>query len=654
MNRFRFPIRAKMLVAFVGLALVPMLLLGFLVADRAERLLGDRISQELSIEVATAADTIEVYLAGARRDVLSLSRFLEHRLKTRMTEAEWRGVEEEFVRTMEAEQAYYQVRFIAVDGMETIRVNNENGRLRLVPREGLQYKGDRYYFREALTTPPGTVHLSALDFNVEYGRIEEPRRLVARVSTPVHDDSGRVRGVVVINVFGEELLGPLARLKPTPGIRVVLIDEAGRFVEMEEASGPPRFRAGTAEELGDLAEIRNPAPEEKGKGMARAVGDTLLAAAPVHAGPGKVWSLAKIYPRSVLFADLTRLHRTILLLAFPLILSAAGLAVLAARSFSRPIRELSRFAGVVAAGTYDQRSAIATRDELGELADALNDMARSLAASRERLEEWNRSLQEEVARKVEELRESEATVAAARKAAQELERQLIQADRLASLGMLAATVAHEIGNPLAGLKMRLQMLLRKKTVDEPLRGDLERMLALVDRLAEFLTHLTGYVTPAAGAKARTVDLVQALQELEFILREEADRRRITLSLDLPDSPLPVCAPGQHLHQVFMNLILNALQATGEGGTVTVVAGRDGNTVQATVRDSGPGLPEGGGEHLFEPLFTTKEQGTGLGLAIVRQLVNEMEGTVTLGNHPAGGAVAEVKLPKRSAECGDES
>jgi len=650
---FRFPIRAKMLVAFIGLALIPMLVLALLVTNRAERLLENRISQELAIEVETAAGSIEVYLAGVRRDVLSLSRFLERRLKSRMTEAEWRGVEEEFLRAMAAERAYYQVRFIAADGMENIRVNNENGHLRLVPRKSLQYKGDRYYFREALATRPGTVYLSPLDFNIEHGQMEEPRRLVTRMATPVRDDSGRVRGVVIINVFGEEMLGPLARLKPSPGIRVVLVDEAGRFVEMEEATGTPRFRAGAEGGLGNLAGIRHNAQKGNADGHIQAVGNSLLAAVSVHAGPGKVWSLAKIYPRTVLFADISKLHRAILLVALPLVLLAAGLAVLAARSFSRPIRELSRLAGEVAAGDYDSRSPLASRDEFGELAMALNDMAFSLASSREKLEQWNRSLQDEVAIKVEELRESEAGAEAARRGMQKLERQLIQADRLASLGMLSATVAHEIGNPLAGLKMRLQMLLRRKTADEPLRGDLERMLVLVDRLAEFLTHLTGYVTPPAGARARTVDLVQALRELEFILREEADRRRITLSLDLPDLPLPVCAPEQHLHQVFMNLILNALQAAGDGGTVTVLARLKGRTVWAAIRDSGPGLPEGIVEQIFEPLFTTKEQGTGLGLAIVKQLVNELGGTVGLANHPDGGVVAEVLFPESDTECGTE-
>lgn len=645
---FRFPIMAKMLVAFVGLALVPMMLLGYIVSNRAERLLTDRISQELSIEVATAADTIEVYVAGARRDVLSLSRFLGRRLRTHMGESDWRGVEDEFLHLMEAEQAYYQVRFIAADGMETIRVNNENGRLRLVPREGLQHKGDRYYFREALETPPGKVYLTPLDFNVEHGRIEEPRRLVARVATPVLDASGRVLGVVVINIFGEEMLGTLANLKPTPGIRVLLLDGGGSFVEMDDEGGKRRFRAGTSRELGMAP------PSGTARGMVRAAGDTLLASAPVHAGLGTGWRLVKLYPRAVLYADITKLHRTLLILALPLLLLAAGLSVIAARSFSRPIRELSRFAGRVASGDYSLRSPVSSRDELGELASALNGMAGSLALSREKLEDWNRSLKGEVDSKVEELLASEAAAEAARKGLKKLERQLIQADRLASLGMLSATIAHEIGNPLAGLKMRLQLLLRRVPDEESLRVDLERMLGLVDRLAGFLTHLTGYVGSSGVAPGQTVDVVQVIRELEFILGEEAGQRSVSLSLALPDAPLQVCAQGKHLHQIFMNLILNAMQASDEGGRVEVCAERAGDKVRVGVRDSGPGLPEELKEKVFEPLFTTKERGTGLGLAIVRQLVTELGGTISLSSHPEGGGLAEVHLPERGEGCVDES
>lgn len=643
----RLSIRAKMLVAFVGLSLVPMLLLGALLSWQTERVLRERISRELRVEVETAAGALEAYLAGVRRDVLSLSRFLQRRLQPKMTEAQWRAVEEEFIQTLRAEQAYYQIRFITVDGMEAIRVNNNRGELSLVPREGLQYKGDRYYFREALAAQPGEVYLSPLDFNVEHGRIEEPRRLVARLATPVSDPSGALRGLVVINVFGEEMLQALEKLRTETPMRVFLVNADCSFVEKRHESRQDAFQTGTKADLFPLF-----GPDfSPGAGHSRVLTltDHLLAEAPVHAEEGQVWHLAKVYPRGEIFADLSRLHRTLLLFALPLVLLAATLAVLAARSFSAPVGRISRFAEALAAGDYDRRLPVSSGDELGQLSGALNAMAGSLSESHARLLDWNRSLQAEVTRQVEVLRQTEAAAEHSRRALLELEKQLLLANRLASLGMLSATVAHEIGNPLAGLQTRLQML-RRKSEDASLQADLDRMLALVERLGRFLRHLTGYVSPQKEEPSARIDLCQVLRELEFILREDADRRHAELRLDLPATPLWVCSRAQHLHQIFMNLVLNALQAAGDRGAVQVRASRSSGRVRVEVIDSGPGLPDGEAARLFEPLFTTKEGGIGLGLAIVKKLVVELAGTVSLANRPEGGAVAAVVLPERSEGC----
>jgi len=643
----RLSIRAKMLVAFVSLALVPMLLLGALLSWQTERVLRERISQELRVEVETAASALEAYLAGVRRDVLSLARFLQRRLQPKMTEAQWRAVEAEFLQTLRAEQAYYQIRFITVDGMEAIRVNNDRGDLSLVPKEGLQYKGDRYYFREALATPPGEVYLSPLDFNVEHGRIEEPRRLVARLAAPVADPPGALRGLVVINVFGEEMLQALEKLQTETQMRVFLTNADGSFVEKRHESRQDAFQTGTKAELLPLFGPAFSSGAEHSRVLTLA--DHLLAEAPVHAGEGQVWHLAKVYPRGEIFADLSRLHRLLLLFALPLILLAATLAVLAARSFSGPIGRISRFAEALAGGDYDRRLPVSSGDELGQLSGALNAMAGSLSESHARLLDWNRSLQAEVTRQVEVLRQTEADAEHSRRALLELEKQLLLANRLASLGMLSATVAHEIGNPLAGLQARLQML-RRKSEDASLQADLDRMLALVERLGRFLRHLTGYVSPQEEEPPARIDLCQVLRELEFILREDADRRHAELKLDLTAAPLWVCSRAQHLHQIFMNLILNALQAADDRGVVQVRASRSSGRVRVAVADNGPGLPAGEDARLFEPLFTTKEGGTGLGLAIVKKLVEELAGTVSLANRPEGGAVAEVVLPERREGC----
>lgn len=643
----RLSIRAKMLVAFVGLALAPMLLFAALLSWQTESLLRERISRELRVEVETAAGALDAYLAGVRRDVLSLSRFLQRRLQPRMTEDQWRAVEEEFLQTLRAEQAYYQIRFITVDGMEAIRVNNDRGELSLVPKEGLQYKGDRYYFREALSAQPGEVYLSPLDFNVEHGQIEEPRRLVARLAASVADQSGVLRGLIVINVFGEEMLQALERLKTETQTRVFLINADCSFVEKRHESRRYAFQTSTK---ADLLPLFGP-DFSPGAGRSRVLTltDHLLAEAPVYAGKGQVWHLAKLYSRGEIFADLGRLHRLLLLFALLLVLLAATLAVLAARSFSAPVGRISRFAEALAAGDYDRRLPVSSGDELGQLSGALNAMAGSLSESHARLLDWNRSLQAEVTRQVEVLRQTETDAEHSRRALLELEKQLLLANRLASLGMLSATVAHEIGNPLAGLQTRLQML-RRKSGDASLQADLDRMLALVERLGRFLRHLTGYVSPQEEEPAARIDLCQVLRELEFILREDADRRHAELKLDLPETPLWVCSRAQHLHQIFMNLILNALQAAGNRGVVQVKADQVSGRVRVAVIDSGPGLPDGEDARLFEPLFTTKEGGTGLGLAIVKKLVEELTGTVCLANRPEGGAVAEVVLPERSEGC----
>jgi two-component system sensor histidine kinase FlrB len=193
-------------------------------------------------------------------------------------------------------------------------------------------------------------------------------------------------------------------------------------------------------------------------------------------------------------------------------------------------------------------------------------------------------------------------------------------------------------------------MLRRKSEDASLQTDLDRMLALVERLGRFLRHLTGYVSPEKEEPPVRIDLCQVLRELEFILREDADRRHAELKLDLPAPTLWVCSRAQHLHQIFMNLILNALQAAGERGVVQVAARSDASRVRVEVTDNGPGLPVGENARLFEPLFTTREGGTGLGLAIVKKLVEELAGTVSLANRPEGGAVAEVLLPEGSEGC----
>ncbi len=400
-------IRGRMVLTFVALAVLPLLALDLLVANRSEEILSRRVIQELQVEVETGAETLEVYLSGVRRDLLGLARFLERRLEPAGEGRGWGEVQEEFVRAMQDERTYYQVRFLDSQGMERIRVNNIAGRLVLVPAEELQSKADRYYWREAMQLNSGQVYLSHLDANIEHGVPEDPLRLVVRLATPVIDAAGMRSGVVVINVFGEELLLALSPLQPEAETRVVLLGDDRRFVEMDREGGALRFETGREEDLERELGIPLVEPAGTGAGRSRAAQERLFAVADVQPGMDRQWRLLKIIPGEQLFSEITNLRKTLAVSAGLLGIAAALLAVLAARRFSKPIQALSRYAERVADGDFGNPPEIGSRDEVGSLAGTLTEMGRSLEASRDRLLDWNRSLQQEVERKVAALRESE-------------------------------------------------------------------------------------------------------------------------------------------------------------------------------------------------------------------------------------------------------
>jgi len=649
-DRIPLSIRDKMLIAFLGLTLVPMLLLGQFSLKKLEDSLKQQISRGLQVEAATAASAVEDYLSGVRRDVRSLARFLQRRLRDEMTADQWALVQNEFLQSVLAEKAYYQIRFVSAAGVEKLRINNHDGRPVAVPPSELQDKGDRYYVCEALQCTASETYLSHLDFNMEFGQLEIPHRLVVRVATPVVGKSGKTAGLVIINVFGEELLSVLEYLFETERMRVLLLNQGGRSIEMKKREGSLAFTSTGTDTLGGYLPAAKLLPQPGEKIDVADAGSDLMVIAPVNAGPGRLWHLVIVHPQKYLYTELIQLKSTIMFSVIILTILAVFWAMLGARTFSRPIRRLSRLAEAIAGGDFDKRCDITSHDELGQLSQALNEMAQSQKKRREELLNLNRNLQEEVERKVADLNLSRQEAEKTRQLMTELEKQLLQADRLSSLGMLSATVAHEIGNPLAGLRVRLQMLQRRKGLDRGLEADFTKMLDLVDRLGSFLGYLTGYVAPAQEQGKVQADIIQVLRDIGFILCEEAERKQIRLNLHLPDSPRYVCSPAQHLHQIFMNLMLNAVQACGKGGQVDVYTDYIEERVIVRICDNGSGLPEDLSERIFEPLVSSKPEGTGLGLAIVRQLVTELNGKVTLENKESGGVEARVCFADGGRGC----
>ncbi|MBE7448362.1 MAG: PAS domain-containing protein [Kofleriaceae bacterium] len=235
----------------------------------------------------------------------------------------------------------------------------------------------------------------------------------------------------------------------------------------------------------------------------------------------------------------------------------------------------------------------------------------------------------------------------------ELQDQVIQAERLATLGQLAAGVVHELNNPLTSISVYAEYLLRKAERAGTDAGDVEKLSRIgqsAQRILRFARELVQYAKPV-GYEIDVVDLNAVVRQSLGFCEHLFDRGGIEVSLELDPALPPVPAiPGQ-LEQVLINLLTNAAHAVEGGGAVAVRTGAGpGQTVQVTVDDSGPGIAAEDRERIFEPFFTTKVdgKGTGLGLPIVKNIVEQHRGSIGVDRAPAGGARFVVTLPRQPA------
>ncbi len=225
---------------------------------------------------------------------------------------------------------------------------------------------------------------------------------------------------------------------------------------------------------------------------------------------------------------------------------------------------------------------------------------------------------------------------------QQTEHEILRAEQMSALGQLAAGLAHELRNPLTSMKLLVQAAAEGGP-DAALRGrDLAVVADEVARLDRSLQTFLDFARPPRLEK-RQADVRQVLRQTLDLVSARATRQVVTIRSDFPAQPLLVEADHELLRQVFLNLVLNSLDALPQGGAIQVAAA-GGKAVSITVADDGPGISVDPPDQIFEPYVSTKETGLGLGLAICRRIVDAHGGQITVANGPAGGAVFTVRLP----------
>jgi signal transduction histidine kinase len=288
---------------------------------------------------------------------------------------------------------------------------------------------------------------------------------------------------------------------------------------------------------------------------------------------------------------------------------------LIARGLARPIRQLTGAMAVVGSGRLDHPVIATSRDEIGELARAFARMTDSLRQNVTKLEQT--------------------------------QAQLVQSEKLASIGEMAAAVAHGLRNPLASLRAAAQLVRRHP--DAPSAGEhLDAIVEEVDRLDRRISHLLSFSRPAPyhPMAERVERLVESLlPAVAEPMRERAIELRLELPRDLPS----VRVDPMQLEQALLELVSNALDAMPAGGQLHVAAesrngGSPGGEVVIEIGDTGPGIPAHVLPSVCEPFFTTRQEGTGLGLAIAKRYVEQNGGRLEIESSPGSGTRVRVRLP----------
>lgn len=329
--------------------------------------------------------------------------------------------------------------------------------------------------------------------------------------------------------------------------------------------------------------------------------------------------------------------RTSMMMTFLLVAGIGIIVVLVityfiTRSMIQPLEEMVRASNRIAAGNLDQPVAITSNDEIGILADSFNKMLASIKTMKLELEEWGRTLEEKVNKRTEEL------VA--------VQIQMAQSEKLASIGRLAAGVAHEINNPLAGILTFSMLALEDCDDDHPLKQSLEVIVKQTLRCRETVKGLLGFARQSGAAPSLTevnsiVDKTLSLLENQAIFQNI----RTVRNLD-PELPRVFIDAGE-LQQVIVNIVINAVDAMEENGSLTIETCRSLPTQEILIRitDTGKGIPDDALPFIFEPFFTTKKvgKGTGLGLAIVHGIVTRAGGKLEVATSPQGTTFT-IRLP----------
>jgi two-component system NtrC family sensor kinase len=305
---------------------------------------------------------------------------------------------------------------------------------------------------------------------------------------------------------------------------------------------------------------------------------------------------------------------TILLMAITILTVSVIIVLFIQRAVDRPVKELVAGTTRVASGDFDHTIPARSDDEIGQLAESFNTMTQRL---------------------------------------KETQYQLLQSEKLASIGKLAATIAHEINNPLNGILTYTKLIERKLADGTLKKNEIPKFLSYLgimeretERCSTIVRNLLDFARQREPSLKPDVDINAVVEEALSLLANQIALQEITLEKKFNQLP-PIMADPMQLRQVFLNIILNACEAMNNEGALTVttaLSNKRKKAVRVEIADSGVGIDEKDLPKIFDPFFTSKEKGTGLGLSVVYGIINSHQGTIEVASKAGEGTTITITLP----------
>ncbi len=328
-----------------------------------------------------------------------------------------------------------------------------------------------------------------------------------------------------------------------------------------------------------------------------------------------------------------KLMFTFILMASLLVVVLLGILYFSITRITDPLKKMVVATKKIAKGNLTHKVEINSRDEIGYLAECFNQMTEELKMANEKLIEWGKTLEKKVEERTKELRDMQA--------------HLIQSEKLASLGKLAAGIAHEINNPLGGILIYSHLVLEDLPKNSPHYENMKKIVKETTRCKNIVKGLLEFARPKEPEVSLT-DINQLVDSSLSIMERQALFQNIKIKKEYSSELPKIIVDSSQLQQVFTNIILNAAEAMDGSGTLTLVTSVDKDKKYIDVKfiDTGHGIKPEDMERVFEPFFTTKEvgKGTGLGLAISYSIIQKHGGKIEVESEVGKGSTFTVRLP----------